>query len=329
VPELLFPPLEGESDDSDYDKIRSCQRPAVVTNREKLEAMWTIFQPFATRHWRREFRKTDQMHRRFWEMYLTVTLIRGGLKPCRLPDEAPDACIPFPGSGHIWIEGTAPNDGETANPENPRLIHQNDPTSRWPEEAIKMRLTGVLNEKSKQRIRRITSDLASPSTNGRPSVNASDPYVIALNAAEVYESVRDWRFPPLIARAVFAMGGLVAIGTRKRVDGEEVNRWVDVRHLYQPELPKPSGSPASMSWFRSAENAGISAIWYSTASVGNHTEDAGKDFVLVHNPHANAPIPLRVLPCSKELVVVRRGATHEEWVEDLKDPETWAARESS
>ena len=76
--------------------------------RQNCERLWDIYEPFADPEFRTELR--SNFSARYWEMYLTTTLISLGYKVC-CPKPGPDVGIEFDGL-RIWFEATSPDRGQ-------------------------------------------------------------------------------------------------------------------------------------------------------------------------------------------------------------------------
>lgn len=77
------------------------------------EKLWERYQEYADRHFRAEIQ--HNFHARFWEMYLTCTLLEAGCSVrCKKP--GPDVLIEE-GEGRIWLEAVVPSGGNRAKPD--------------------------------------------------------------------------------------------------------------------------------------------------------------------------------------------------------------------
>lgn len=159
--------LDGESDDPGYVNVRDL--PHYDNAREFIFHLWNIYKPFADPHFREDAK--NHFLQRFWEMYLTVTLIKHGYEICRIGDEGPEFYIEH-NNKRIWIEAIAPGPGEGADqvPE-PEL----GVASEVPTEKILLRFTHALNEKRKKYIEALKKQI----------ISSNDAYLLAVNCRAI------------------------------------------------------------------------------------------------------------------------------------------------
>jgi len=112
-----------------------------------------------------------------------------------------------------------------------------------------------------------------------------EPRVVAINAGAVPYAHKEYD-PPRIVRSVFPVGWPVA-------EVNTANRTItDGGFEYRASEMKKSGAEVPTDSFLSGDFPAVSAVLYSAAtphSLINH--DHGSEFVLVHNPAAEAPLP--------------------------------------
>ena len=81
-------------------------------------------------------------------------------------------------------------------------------------------------------------------------------------------------------------------------------------YAHQSTVVKRSGATVRTDSFAIPGGApGISAVLYSCTDALNRPPTLGGDFVVVHNPHARAPVPHGFLPCTVEFFA-DGGAIH-------------------
>jgi hypothetical protein len=71
LPGPLFSPGEAEAP---YRNLRDMVTPEARAGKEFAERLWTQYHPYADAHFLTEIRR--DFHARFWEMYLTCTLLQ-------------------------------------------------------------------------------------------------------------------------------------------------------------------------------------------------------------------------------------------------------------
>src|SRR5689334_4607144 len=104
---------DGPARDIAYRNIRDSQNEHAKRARAACEALWEIYQPYADPEFLIETR--DSLDPRYWEMYLTTSLIDQGFDVV-CPKPGPDVGIQFEGR-HIWFEATSPSRGADGAPD--------------------------------------------------------------------------------------------------------------------------------------------------------------------------------------------------------------------
>ena len=116
------------------------------TVRQWLERQWEIYEPFADKNFRIEI--ATNFHQRFWEMYLTCSLLEFQYEiKAQKTEKGPDICIHQNGC-RIWIEAIAPGSGNGDNAVPPIALNARTWTFyREPENQIILRYRSALQEK--------------------------------------------------------------------------------------------------------------------------------------------------------------------------------------
>src|SRR3990170_4283435 len=123
------------SSNPEYVALRDHPRNAAL--REIASQLWLSFAPYADPSFPQLF--ADQLHPRFWEMYLAVRLLEKGLK--LIPKSAsrgPDIHAIFSGND-LWIEAVAPEEGE--GPDAVPSLEEHESYEPYPEDKIILRFT--------------------------------------------------------------------------------------------------------------------------------------------------------------------------------------------
>lgn len=217
----------------------------------------------------------NQFHQRFWEIYLAASLIEAGLHLEQSSGrDGPDICINLAQS-KVWVEAVTASSGQGNDAvQKAELGVVRD----VPDDQIKLRLLNAFVEKSRKHKKYIEKNW----------VNAKEPYIIAINAAQV-PSARLEREIPRIVRSLLPFGHQVLHLDTKTLE------LVDTSYEYQGVVIKASGTEIETTSFLNAEYSGISAIIYSCTDVFNHPVEISKSLLLFHNPLALNPIPLGFL----------------------------------
>jgi hypothetical protein len=128
-----------ESDNENYLFLRNNQYHPL---RQYCEKLWGKFEPYADRNFREDFAR--DLHTRFWEMYLANQLLELGfqLEP-RQKKVGPDLHLVID-KRHIWIEATAPKQGEGVDAVNYFIPRE---PGQLPEDRIILRFLSTISEK--------------------------------------------------------------------------------------------------------------------------------------------------------------------------------------
>ncbi|MGH7944713.1 MAG: hypothetical protein ACREF9_06870 [Opitutaceae bacterium] len=222
------------------------------------------------------------------EAGLTLTSSRGG----------PDFLIEHFGQ-RTWIEVICPQ------PEGIPADWLAQPTGRpynMPHEAILLRWTAAIKEKAEKLLG--NAALGKKGYREKGVVGAKDAYVIAVNArllrGPYFASITGISQFPFAAEAVFAIGPYavsISPETMKIVGGG---------HQHRPTIRKPNGADVPAYTFLDPAFRPVSAIWALDVDeswvIGNT-----KAMAVVHNPDAETPVPVGLLPSYDEYVATPDG----------------------
>lgn len=235
-------------------------------------------------------------HQRFWEIYLAGSLLESGLNLQHSSSrDGPDLCIRADDGSKIWIEAVTATAGQGNNAVQRVEIGTGAVTS-VPDEQIKLRLLNAFDEKNRKYNR----------YRERNWVNSEEPYIIAINAAQVPSATHE-REIPRIVRSLLPFGFQVL---HVSTETGEIN---GSSHNYQGEVTTATGAGVETTSFLNPEYAGISAVIYSCADVFNHPTEIGKELLLFHNPLATSPLPLGFLRKGCEYWCVDKNLKNKNW----------------
>jgi hypothetical protein len=217
-----------------------------------------------------------QFHQRFWEIYLAASLLSAGLKlEYSSGRDGPDICIKASNGSKIWVEAVTASSGlgndavQQAEPGTARSI---------PDDQIKLRLLNAFVEKNKKLNHYRERDW----------VCAEQPYIIAINAAQISSAIHELEVPRIV-RSLLPFGYQVLHLSMENLSLNENS------YQYQGEITKVSGTKIETDLFLNPEYSGISAVIYSYTDAFNCPTDIGKELLLFHNPLAANPLPLGFL----------------------------------
>jgi hypothetical protein len=282
---LMPPPLfsPGPATDQAFLNLRAGEQEWLLEARTRVEALWEQFYSFADPNFLTEIRRDFQA--RFWEMYLTCTMLqhqdRGYQVSC--PKPGPDILLEFQGS-RIWIEAVTATDGTPGLPDS--LGPKVDSTN--PEQKIILRYTNAIREKYRKYMGYLRNGL----------IRKNDAYVIAINAANLrFKGIHAADDAPPFVKALYPLGFFQLL--LDRVSGDIVGHGNETRF----EIAKASGNKVGVYAFLDRQSRGISAVLCSFASP-TYTGPLGLDFELAYNPMARSPLP-------ENLITARRIWTAE------------------
>jgi type I restriction enzyme S subunit len=263
--------------------------------KSNMEGLWKIYRPYADDDYREQL--AQDFHGRFWEMYLTCTLIEKsyGVVPKRTRSLGPDVLIED-SSRRIFVEAVTPSAGDDTNPDQvPEFKANTFRAERVPDDQITLRYCGSISDKYKKYESYVEKGIISP----------SDLYIVALNSCKIRVGTIDSRDEgdlPRIVRAVLPVGPLQAtIGTSP-------NPTVQWQYQYRPSLSRAGGSTVPTDQFMKEEYAGMSGILYSHSDFANRPDQVGDDFIFLHNPQsARNSIPERYFRMGVEYLVRLEG----------------------
>jgi hypothetical protein len=271
----LFDAPAGGEQDVTYAAIRG--RSDRDHYRSFLEAMWARFEPYADDDFPTSIQAAFES--RYWEMYLGCSLLRLGkglvARRGRRGTGGPDLLLHEEGTS-IGIEAIAPDGG--SGPDS-ILEPPMGEVYTVPDEAITLRYSSAIEAKRRQY----------DGWRQRGSVDAGDPFVIAVNSGRLPYGLTDV-YPPRVCKALFPLGAeYVTIQGGEAVGGG---------FHYRPSLRKSSGTNIPTTIFTDPCSASVSAVLYSAETIGrrydprlHHDIDRfGNNLVLIHNPMATNPI---------------------------------------
>ena len=262
--------IEGqEIGNRDYRALRD--DPKNEKYRDHCVNLWSEFSPFADNNFSSAF--ADNLHCRYWEMYLGVSLLRKGFKlQPRTNTEGPDLQISL-GDNNLWVEAIAPNEG--SGPDAVPTLAEHNRFERVPDEKIILRFTNAISEKWKV-LRKYKE---------KGIVSKNDYYVIAVNGYGIQMLMFDGPMQSII-KAVYPIGDLkVTINSiTMEIESEE--------YIPRYRVIKKFGANVDTNTFLDPSFSDISGILYSSASIFDPIDNLGDDFLYIHNSVADMKIDL-------------------------------------
>jgi len=280
------------AEDNIYNTIRDGQEPYEMKVRSFMEELWRRYCPYGDADFRQQLH--IDLDSRFWEMYLTCTLLDNSIPVKPKPKGAgPDILIEHD-SGRIWIEAIAPTSGSQDNPDQvPGL--KTGVVSPVPEEQIILRCRSAISEKYDNKYYEYLD-------NG--VVLPSDAYVIAINSCKI-ESARMESDPPRILKAVYPIGHRQITIDKKL--GKIIRNGFQIRY----SIKRASGTVIPTDLFLNQKYENLSGVLYSRASVRKLPDQLGDDFVFIHNLMAKNRISHAFLRVGTEYVAHEKPNSYE------------------
>ena len=248
------------------------------------EELWADFWPFADANFKAEF--ASQTHARWFEMYLTVSLLRAGHDIRRRSQPAgPDVLIEA-NDRRIWLEATCAEAGEPGKPDSiPEPVYGR--LVREPAEQIALRIRNALDGKQRKFQQYVQHGIVRP----------DDLAVIAINVDRV-----DGPGPYIcnhFCRSLYSGFGPPMV----RFPGSGS----DERDEYFGDFPddfvkkNKSGAKVSMRPFLDGSMAHVTAVLGSESNMLNLPSYFGGDFTLYPNLASENQWPAHSLNVGREL----------------------------
>jgi hypothetical protein len=271
MPTPLFP--NDEATDPGYRNIRDAKKGPLDFARWHCQYLWRVFERHADKEFRKELRSTFDA--RYWEMYLTTSLIFAGYS-VTCPKPGPDVGIIFEGQ-RIWFEATSPTRGAPGKPDSVGEVVY----GQVPEDKITLRYLNSISTKYDEQYANWLK---------KGIVSDKDAFVIAINPWAIPFDRTDGN-PPRILRAGYTVGAPYV-----EVDPTTVKA-VASGYYFSNFIEKAAkeagkdGATIPKGVFQIEQYRGLSGLLCSRAEAANRPSQMGADFQLAPNPHAAVPLP--------------------------------------
>ena len=282
-----------------YEKMYAAGEERFRRAREHCEDLWRYFAEHADRHFLSEFRGStpDQelrnlrTHARWFEMYLTVSLMRLGLE-IRCPKPGPDILLTS-GGRHIWIEAVCATSGQKGLPDSvPEAQHGK--VVDTPIDKYVLRIRNSLDEKARK--------FRTYIENG--TVGRDDVLVVAINVWAVELGPHLYH---CMQKSLYGEGDLVLYYDRG------TGKTVGSGHETTPKIDKQSGAQIGVTPFLDGSMPHISAVLASWATAVTPPLRLGDDCVLYPNLSCTNTWPEGVVPLGEEWVVNESKDRNDRW----------------
>jgi hypothetical protein len=263
--------------------------------RDYLECLWRTYYAYAEPQFLAEF--PIHTHERWFEMFLTVTLLRRGADVIKTSPPGPDIAVNVR-SRRIWIEAVCATGGE---PGRADTISEPLPGDAFtvPWDAIALRIRNAVEEKKRKYQRYLDEDI----------VCAQDGLLIALNVHRIpYASSDVERY---IFRSMFGVGNQVL-----RVDLSTARVVGSSNEVLQSVAKRSSRAPVGVQPFIDGSMGHVSGLIVSSFSAIAHAHRDAPDLTLYPNLTAETPWIQGLLPIDREWTFETSEA---EWIGRLHD----------
>lgn len=280
--------LDGKVSE-EYLFVRERRNYPCASAHDLIKEMWPLCSAFLDSDLRQDARMN--FHQRWWEVYLTCSLLRSSVelisRDCRQPKQnGPDLLVRIAGS-NLWIEAVAPGPGQ--GPDAVLSSRSSKGPKPFPDKEMMLRFQQAFSTKASAHAKYVEKGWVGP----------NEGYVVALNGARAevgYPCTQ--RFPRIVN---FLLRGLET--EKVLVEFDEVRtRAMQHFYSYQSRIEKKkTKEPVDLAPFSDPANSCVSAVLYSRSDAFNclcvpGVEASGyevmsKEFVLVLNPLAQVPLP--------------------------------------
>ena len=268
-----------------YDDVRNRVNERCHSVREHCEDLWRDYWKFADENFPVEF--ALQFHQRWFEMYLSVTLLRRGIA-VKCINHGPDILAMFD-KRRVWIEAVCAGTGEPGMadsvPDTPVGVVRDVPMREYV-----MRVRSSLAEKSGKYMKYADEGI----------VRSEDLTVVALNVGGIPGLCAN--MDECIKRSVYGIGNPV-------LTVDKISRTiVGSGRESKASVLKSSGAHVGVQCFTDGSMAHVSGVLGTGTNAFNLPAQLGQDFVLYPNLTAGCLWPEGLLPLGMEWVFEETGS---------------------
>lgn len=275
-----------------YTNLRKATDGWQLAGRQHCDDLWRDFEAHADANFAAEF--PVRLHERWFEMYLTVALLRAGLNvSCpKSKSGGPDILVTSANGSRVWIEATCATPGEPGQPDSvpqPRYADigagEKPVVTSRPTEQMVLRIRNALSAKEVAYRSYLTAGIVAP----------NDALVIAINVHAVHGLWAD--MGDLMMRSFYGVGDLVL--TIDRDTGTIIkNDHNQLTHVAK----KKTGAIVGVLPFIDESMPHVSAVVGSRADAVNLARRLGDDLTLFPNLTARVGWPTGTIRLGEEWI---------------------------
>lgn len=288
--------VDGPDLDPGYRNLQAGRCCTERTIQRKLENMWQLYEPYADTDFKKKFSKS--MDSAFWELYLSVQLIKQGKclrRRCELSkgerDRGPDICVKEDNK-KMWIEAVTPEAGAEENldrvpptiPIDPAILIKNDtPAQSEPRREVELRISGAIYDKAQKYRKYVKYNIIEP----------NDICIVAISLAKF--PVSPFNISPVVT-AAYPIG-------EKNYNLLTQFAW----HVESWEIDRRGKDNINRTAFLKKCYPRISGIIWSQHKVGNFFLSDCHGISFVHNSAAFCPLSEKWILWNEEYVARELG----------------------
>ena len=279
---------------SSYKNVRTGQKGFLRKAKEHCEDLWSQYEPYADPHFLDEFPR--HFHQRWFEMYLTVSLIRSGFE-IQCPKPGPDILLNLDGR-RVWIEAVCATPGEEGKVDSvPKPLM--NVWARVPMDQCVLRVAQSLKAKSKKFEDYLQHETVSP----------EDLLVVAINVRMLRE---DPYVGDIMKKALYGMGDPVFLISR------DTRQVADAHREGIESIKKESGALVGVQPFFDGSMQHISSMWTFCADAANLPQKLGTDCVQYPNLSSTTRWPQGAIQLGEEWFL-QQSAEGRKWTRRCYD----------
>lgn len=261
-----------------YRKVRDAADDRYESVRVQCEDLWHDFAEHADVNFLKEF--ATNFHQRWFEMYLTVFLIRTGFE-VKCPKPGPDVLVSVD-ERRIWVEAVCATQGQAGNPDSVPETKVGK-TQKTPIPQYVTRIRSSLEEKAEKFRAYIEKE----------TINRDDFTVIALNVSQI-SGLTAQHLDRCMLGSLYGVGDMVITFDRKS------GRHISTDRENVQTISKTSGAQIGVQPFTDGSMENVSCALASCANAFTLPSTLGDDYVLYPNLSCSTRWTKNLLPVAED-----------------------------